>query len=81
MRATAAAGSTIQVAWSGPDYDRDYIAVTFPDAAGSRNIHYTYTNAGNPLQLEMPDKPGTYEIRYILRQSRGILARESIEVR
>jgi hypothetical protein len=30
---------------------------------------------------KLPDKPGTHEVRYSLRQSRSILARETIEVR
>ena len=32
LPATAAAGSTIQVTWSGPDYEKDYLAVAEPDA-------------------------------------------------
>ena len=55
--------------------------VAEPGTEGSSHLNYTRTRAGSPLQLELPDQPGTYEVRYILRQSRGILARETIEVR
>ena len=81
LPATAAAGSTIRVAWSGPDYRSDYIAVAAPGAEGSSEITHAYTRAGSPAQLKLPDESGTYEVRYILHQSRSILAREKIEIR
>lgn len=76
---TAAAGSTIRVAWTGPDYSNDYIAIATPGTPGSKHLNYTRTTAGNPLELKLPDAPGSYEVRYILRQSRGILASAPIE--
>jgi Ca-activated chloride channel family protein len=41
---TAVAGSTIEVAWEGPDYDNDFIAIARPDDSGYEN--YTYTREG-----------------------------------
>ncbi|MGY0798134.1 vWA domain-containing protein [Lysobacter sp. A286] len=80
IRATAPAGSTITVNWTGPDYSDDYIAIAEPDADSREELNYTRTRSGNPLKLKLPDAPGTYEVRYILNQSRDILARQTIEV-
>jgi Ca-activated chloride channel family protein len=41
---TAVAGSTIEVAWEGPDYANDFIAIARPDDNGYEN--YTYTREG-----------------------------------
>jgi Ca-activated chloride channel family protein len=53
---TAVAGSTIEVAWEGPDYDNDFISVARPDDSGYEN--YTYTREGAALDLLMPTEPG-----------------------
>jgi len=76
--ATAEAGSTVQVGWEGPDYDNDYITVSRLDDDGYET--FTYTRAGNPLDLVMPPEPGEYEIRYVVRQDRSVLARQAITV-
>jgi Ca-activated chloride channel family protein len=75
---TAVAGSTIKVAWEGPDYDNDFISVARPDDSGYEN--YTYTREGATLDLEMPEEPGTYELRYVINQDRTIVATRSIVV-
>ena len=77
--ATAPAGSTLRVAWTGPDYSDDYISVAKVGSAGRSELNYTRTSAGNPLKLLMPAEPGTYEVRYIQSQSHKILASETIE--
>lgn len=78
--ARAVAGSTIAVGWTGPDYDGDYISVAKPDADDNRYEAYTYTSRGNPLQLRMPNEPGTYEVRYIQAQKHQALVRKTITV-
>ncbi len=75
----APAGSTISVAWTGPDYHDDYISVAKLDAAGNKYINYTRTSSGNPLKLLIPAEPGSYEVRYVQRQSHKILASEKID--
>lgn len=79
LPATAAAGSTVSVIWTGPDYSDDYISVARPDAADNKYENYKRTSSGNPLKLLMPAEAGTYEVRYVQRQSHRILAREAIE--
>lgn len=73
-------GSIVDVAWSGPANSRDYLAIAVPDDPGARQHSYAYVEQGSPLQLTAPDKPGVYEVRYIQRQSRIILARQPIIV-
>ncbi|MBC7285336.1 VWA domain-containing protein [Hoeflea sp.] len=73
-------GATIPVAWSGPDENQDYIAVAELGAKGGDYINYTYTKTGNPLQLQMPPTPGSYEIRYVMNQDNRILASIPITV-
>ncbi len=76
--ATGVAGSTVQVAWTGPDAKDDYIAVTPTDE--TRHITYTYTREGPLLDLLLPSEPGSYAVRYILRDGRKALATSAIEV-
>ncbi|SHJ12350.1 VWA domain-containing protein [Wenxinia saemankumensis] len=75
---TAVAGETVQVAWDGPDYDNDYIAVGLPGE--DRSINYTRTRDGNPLGLMMPVEPGEYEIRYVLDQGNAVVATRPITI-
>lgn len=75
---TALISENVTVGWEGPDYDRDFISVSKPDE--NSYINYTYTSEGNPLALQMPAEPGTYEIRYQLSQQSEIIARRTIEV-
>ena len=78
--ASAAAGATVRVSWTGPGYDGDYISVARPDAAGNAYARYTYTRRGSPLELQMPAEPGSYELRYIQHQGSRVLARRTINV-
>lgn len=79
--ATAVAGSTIELAWTGPDYPNDYIAVTPVGAEGNhRHINYTRTNEGSPLRLLMPVAPGEYILEYVVHQDRVSLTSVPITV-
>ena len=77
---TAAAGSTINVNWTGPAYDRDYLSVAEIGSSQSDYVNYSYTQHGTPLGLVMPSKPGDYEIRYVMSQKNTVLARQPITV-
>ncbi len=78
--ATAVAGSTVEVDWTGPDYKNDYIAIAKVGAAHNSYVNFTYTRKGKPLQLLMPAEAGDYEVRYIQDQGRTVLVREPITV-
>lgn len=77
--ASAVARSLIQVRWSGPDNPQDYIAITTPGKP-AEYFHYGYTARGNPVTVEVPKKPGTYDIHYLTAQSNQSLARTSLTV-
>jgi len=74
-------GSTFDVTWTGPANYRDYLAIANAGDPGNQQLTYAYVEKGSPLQLRAPDEPGNYEVRYMQRQSRNILARHAIEVR
>jgi Ca-activated chloride channel homolog len=78
--ATGTAGSKILVNWSGPDYKLDYIAVAEKGARGSATLSYAYTRSGSEVELTLPETPGAYEIRYVLRQGNTVLEARVIMV-
>ncbi|MEX3015072.1 VWA domain-containing protein [Gymnodinialimonas hymeniacidonis] len=79
--ATAEVGSTIEVAWTGPNQPRDFIGIGLEGATGAgRWDNYVRTDEGNPVRLLVPSAPGTYSIQYILDQDRVTLASATITV-
>ncbi|MCO6382412.1 VWA domain-containing protein [Oceanicola sp. 502str15] len=76
--ASAPAGDTIPVRWTGPEGENDTITVGIP--GNGNQINYAYIRDGSPLDLEMPPEPGTYELRYILREGNKVLATRPIEI-
>ena len=78
---TAVAGATVEIGWTGPDYQSDYIGIGPVGAEGSATwANYTYTNRGNPTRLEMPTEPGDYVIRYFLSQDNTPIAEVPISL-
>ena len=79
--ATAQAASRIEVRWTGPDGPSDYLTIVPSTAADGEYGPYTYTSDGSPLTLEVPEQPGSYEIRYQSdRTEIGVLARRALTV-
>lgn len=78
--ARAPAGSTLEIAWTGPGYRNDYIEVVAPGEgrAGGRNSFFT--RSGNPGVLDLPETPGTYILRYMIGQDRTIVHSQEIVV-
>jgi len=77
----AVAGSTIEVTWTGPDYDDDYIGIgRVGETGGGAWENYTYTREGSPLPLLIPAEPGAYVIQYFLRQDRTPISETPIRV-
>ncbi len=79
--ASVAAGANFEVAWTGPDNRGDYITIVPAGASDTEYMSCAYTSEGSPAALKAPDKPGQYEVRYILDQSRTALARAPIVVK
>ena len=79
--ASANVASDFQVSWQGPDSKSDYIAIARPDQRPGSQVKYTYTKRGNPVTLQAPSDPGTYELRYILGRGSKLLAKTTIEIK
>ncbi len=60
----ATAGAEIEVRWTGPNNQGDYITVVKAGAPVGSYLSYAYTRSGNPVKLTMPVEPGAYELRY-----------------
>ena len=71
------AGAAFEVTWSGPNNARDYITI---GDAGRKYMDYKYTSTGSPVKLTAPEKPGEYEVRYILGQGDTIIASQPVTV-
>src|SRR4029453_8151259 len=72
-----AAGAKFSVKWTGPNNDRDYIAI---GNASRPYLGYEYTKAGSPLDLTAPDEPGQYEVRYFLGAGDVLIGKKPIVV-
>ena len=77
---TARAGGTVEVRWTGPDGERDYISIDPPNAAPQSYLEYAYTASGNPVTIRVPEEEGEYEIRYHMARSRNVLVSIPLEV-
>lgn len=75
--AQAAAGAEIKVKWTGPDNERDYVAI---GNAGQPYIVYEYTRNGNPSTLRVPDAGGEYELRYFLGNGDKVIGSRKLTV-
>lgn len=75
--AQVAAGRQFSVAWTGPDNERDYIAL---GDAERPYISYEYTRKGSPVTLTAPDAPGAYEVRYFLGVGDVLIGRQKLVV-
>ena len=65
--AAVPAGEELEIQWTGPNNDRDFIGLVKADAAeGTYNGPYDYTSKGSPLKLRAPDAAGDYELRYMM---------------
>lgn len=78
--AEAAAGSTIQVTWQGPNNAGDYVTVVSKDRSDGQYGNYTNTSTGSPLTLLIPIMIGDAELRYMTGQGNKVLARRAIRI-
>jgi hypothetical protein len=77
---SAAIGGSIEITWTGPNNDRDYIAIGETTPNGRKYLNYEYTRKGSPVRLAVPEQAGTYEIRYLLGKGDTIIARQTLKV-
>jgi len=76
----ALAGSTITVAWTGPDNAGDYVTIVAPGARDADYGSYRETREGPSFPLLMPVAEGEHELRYVTGQDRRVLARRTIRL-
>ncbi|WP_316364708.1 VWA domain-containing protein [Candidatus Thiodiazotropha sp. CDECU1] len=77
----AMAGSRLEINWEGPNNKRDYITIVAEGEAANKYGKYFYTaKAKIPTNLQLPEEPGPYEVRYITGQSKSILTSSPIEL-
>jgi len=75
---TVTLGRTVDVKWTGPNGPKDYITVVKPDAKNDEYGSYSDTSRGSPAKIRVPDKAGTYELRYITGGEFAVLARRTV---
>lgn len=76
---TAAPGATIEVAWTGPNYDGDYIGLGKAGAGGSGQWRtYAETAEGPVVRLTLPEEPGDYLIQYFVGGDRTAIAEKPL---
>jgi Ca-activated chloride channel family protein len=73
-------GANFDVAWTGPDVKGDYISIVSVGSEDRTIGNYAYTRGGSPANLRAPDTVGPHELRYISAQTKGVIARQLIEV-
>ena len=76
-------GATLDVDWTGPGAEGDYIDIVPLDAKQIGNeLAYAYVEAGSPLPIRAPGKVGKYSLRYVWEgpDKRHVLATATIDV-
>jgi Ca-activated chloride channel family protein len=76
----APAGGTVELRWSGPAYEGDYLTVVARGAPEGTYNAYRLARDGSPASLTMPDAAGPHELRYVIDQSSRTLASRPIEL-
>ena len=72
----------IEVAWTGPNYDGDYIGIGKRGASGSGQWRaYGATADGAVLTIALPDEPGDYLIQYFVSADRTAIAERALTIR
>jgi Mg-chelatase subunit ChlD len=70
----------VKIKWKGPNHPGDFISID-PAGAGDREYgNYDYPSKGNPIQVQAPDKPGDYLVRYHLAESYRVIGSVPLKV-
>ncbi len=80
--ASATAVGSIEVQWTGPADEGDYIAIVLPQGASAEEYDYAWAKADAPkVTLDTPAQAGAWELRYISpRRDPSVLARQPITI-
>lgn len=74
------AGAPIQVTWTGPNAQGDYVTLVLATATKWTNEPYFYTTSGSPATLTAPSAEGAYALWYVSGADETILLRRDIRV-
>lgn len=74
------ASEVFETHWIGPDHRQDAVALVEPGPRGRVIKSFAYTRRGNPVKIRAPERPGTYEIRYLSGAGRSSLSSLRVEV-
>jgi Ca-activated chloride channel family protein len=77
--AEGAAGTSVSIAWTGPNNAGDYITIVPMSTPDGQYAAYTLTSEGSPLTVTLPKEAGEAEIRYMTGQGNKVLARRPIK--
>jgi Ca-activated chloride channel family protein len=73
------AAREISIEWSGPGNDSDYLAISHADH--DECLVYAYFHNQHPVKIQLPNKPGSYDLKYILGQHNDkVLAKSRIQI-
>lgn len=75
-------GEVIKVGWTGPGNSYDSLSLYAEGSADSAKavVGGTVLQGRKQLTMKLPEEPGKYELRYLTRQARRVLARKPIVV-
>jgi Ca-activated chloride channel family protein len=74
----AVAGSAVEVTWTGPNTQNDYLTIVGKAVADGERGAIAYTGQGSPLKVTAPGEVGPGEIRYMRGLDDVVLARRPI---
>lgn len=74
------AGEELELSWTGTVNSRDYINFVPAGEADDEFGDYTTVRDKSAHDITAPEQAGLYEVRYILREGRRVLARATVEV-
>ncbi len=74
------AGTKLRVSWTGAVATNDFINLVPAGSEDSVTGVYGNVRDKSELDLNVPDETGLYEVRYVLREGRRVVARQTIEV-
>lgn len=78
--AEVAAGSTVNVTWTGPNNPSDFVTLVAKGTPDGEYGNYGYTRDGSPVPLIMPFLVGDAELRYMNGQGYKVLGRRPIRL-
>ena len=78
--ATVAGGTELEVTWTGPNAQGDYVTLVKKGVTKWTNEAYFYTTAGSPGKLVAPSTEGAYELWYVNGADDAVVARRDITV-